>query len=1092
MKKITLLVLLSSILFCSDKLWAQAHYHEAPVSNFTVNSYTLPNGSVISGWVSLPNQKTNGNNKSQTGNCTTPKWSVSPSKTLNCNASCATLLVADSLNQTPMGHVVPGYGIDISGLDGNQCNENRIEIWIDGVEAVAIGNSAGSCTGSCQYLGTMSAWFGASICSSGGVATIHGQYLTPTNQVEVRVYDSGQSGTYSWKLYDLATAGVVATGTWDFPTIGAGYGSTGTFSKSTGINKGSATFTCASCPPGALTDYKNGFAVFCPQTAGVKPGNYVVKYDWNDGIGCASTYTDTITVLSIYKTTWVPPANICASSSSVSLNSYLDPLSQNTGTWSGSGVSGGNWNTTGLSGPITLTYTLGAGTTCESKESHTITVNPKPTAAITSKSPLSGCSGGALNVVLNGAGAGAGGSYTWSTGASTDSISVTSVGTYTVTVTNSNNCTSVSTVNISTNPAPSVSTSGVTDVKCKGGSTGGATLNVTSGTPSYTYAWSNSTTGNSLQGVATGTYSVTVTDSKGCTGVTTITVNEPATSVTLPAPTATSTGCGSNSATGTASASGTGGTGVLTYTWNPGNKTGASISGLQAGTFTVTVTDANGCTATGSATVNPPAGGPTVSTSQTDVKCNGDLTGSAYSSATGGSGSYSISWSTGPTSANITNVGSGSYIVTYTDLSNSCSNSKTVTINQPAAYNMNPVGVNLKCNNDKTGSISITPTGNTGPYQYDWSPINKTTEDVSNLAAGTYVLSITDAKGCTATFSYSITQPTAIAITASVTNSTCGKSNGSIVGAGTGGTGTLTYGWSSGSTGSSLNGLTAGTYTLTVTDASGCTATTTAVVGNSSGISASTTSTNASCGNTNGTASVVLGGGVTPYTYSWSPSGGSSSNASNLAPGIYSVLVTDATGCSSTQTVTVGSTPGPTADFKLNPPTGPGPLLVSFKDSTAGSISWLWSFGDPTSSQNTSTLSNPKHTYDKDGTYTACLVAITGSGCGDSVCKKIVVEGKLLVIFPNIFSPNGDGVNDTYKIKTTGVEKLDITIYDRWGLLISSTNGALPDSKGYVATWDGKTNTGSSATDGTYYYLAKVYGLDTKTYDYNGFITLVK
>lgn len=292
---------------------------------------------------------------------------------------------------------------------------------------------------------------------------------------------------------------------------------------------------------------------------------------------------------------------------------------------------------------------------------------------------------------------------------------------------------------------------------------------------------------------------------------------------------ATATGCGAGS--GTASVAASGGTGTLTYLWNPGNKTGPVITGLIARTYTVTVTDAAGCSVTGTATVSPPTGGPTITIdSQKNLKCNGDKNGNVYTSATGGSGNYNYTWSTGNNgtgiSSSILNISAGAYYVTYTDINSSCSNTKVIIITEPQPFNMAPVIANIKCKGDANGSINITPSGNTGTYFYDWSPVNKQTEDLTGLQGGTYTLSITDTQGCTATFTYTITEPaTSISVSVFSTQATCGQSDGTATANTSGGTGALTYSWSDGSQTYSASNLAAGTYTVVVKDNNGCSAT---------------------------------------------------------------------------------------------------------------------------------------------------------------------------------------------------------------------------------------------------------------------------
>ncbi|MEG2103535.1 MAG: SprB repeat-containing protein, partial [Flavobacterium sp.] len=177
-----------------------------------------------------------------------------------------------------------------------------------------------------------------------------------------------------------------------------------------------------------------------------------------------------------------------------------------------------------------------------------------------------------------------------------------------------------------------------------------------------------------------------------------------------------------------------------------------------------------------------------------------------------------------------------------------------------------------------------------------WSPSGGTAATASGLAAGTYTVTVTDANACTITRTVTITQPTAISGTTVVTNIACnGGSTGAINLTPTGGIAPYTFNWGGGITTEDRTGLAAGTYTVTITDANGCTGTVSATVTQSAPMSATTSQTNIACnGGSNGTASIVVTGGTAPYTYSWSPSGGTAATASGLAAGTYTVTVTDA------------------------------------------------------------------------------------------------------------------------------------------------------------------------------------------------------
>ena len=363
-------------------------------------------------------------------------------------------------------------------------------------------------------------------------------------------------------------------------------------------------------------------------------------------------------------------------------------------------------------------------------------------------------------------------------------------------------------------------------------------------------------------------------------------------------------------ATGTIDLTVTDGTSPYTYIWNNGETT-EDISNLNAGTYTVTVTDANGCVTTATATISQPAGSLTATVSVTqNVNCFGGSNGSIDLTATDGTAPYTYQWNNGATTEDISNLSAGTYAVTVTD-ANGCSFTISATITQPNAA-LNGSGVvtqNVSCNAGANGTIDLTVVDGTAPYTYSWSN-GETTEDISNLAAGTYTVTVTDANGCTFTTSLTVTQPAAALNTnISITqNVLCyGGANGSIDLTATDGTAPYTYIWSNGATTEDITNLTAGTYTVTVTDANGCTTTATGTVTQpSASLSAGTSVTqNVSCnGGNNGSITLTVNGGTAPYTYNWS-NGDTTQNIGNLASGNYAVTITDANGCTAIATAAI-------------------------------------------------------------------------------------------------------------------------------------------------------------------------------------------
>ena len=526
------------------------------------------------------------------------------------------------------------------------------------------------------------------------------------------------------------------------------------------------------------------------------------------------------------------------------------------------------------------------------------------------------------------------------------------------------------------------------DVSCNGASDGSAGSLASGGTAPYVYAWSSGSTQASATGLAAGTYTVQVTDANGCTASTAVTLTEPPLLTISASVTSNYNGqdvsC-NGASDGSAGSLVTGGTAPYAYAWSSGSAQ-ASATGLSAGTYTVQVTDANGCTASATVTLTEP---PQLAVSAfvtsdyngQDVSCNGSSDGSAAAIATGGTAPYAYAWSSGTTQALATGLSAGTYTVQVTD-ANGCTVSTSVTLTEPTPLLAIPNTLNnVSCNGGSDGVVFAAPQGGVGPYTFLWNT-GFAGDTLTSLPVGVYTVQVTDANNCTASANVSVLEPSALALQiTNISHVHCmGGNNGSATAAASGGVAPYTYSWSNGASGSTANGLTAGTYTVTATDANGCTLSAQAQVLEPGLLMANVDSLrDVTCyGYANGYAQASASGGTSPYTFSWS-SGASTTSIGNLSGGTYTVSVLDMNGCAAFASATIEE-PGPLgasaglADGISCSGAADGVIMVSAQGGTP-SYTYNWSNG-----ANTAAVSNVA-----PGTYTVLVSDSNGCQVSDVI-----------------------------------------------------------------------------------------------------------
>ena len=573
-----------------------------------------------------------------------------------------------------------------------------------------------------------------------------------------------------------------------------------------------------------------------------------------------------------------------------------------------------------------------AGSTCPSETWLTNVTITQPAAALTATTAKTDVCFGGTNGTITVTAAGGTGTKTYSndggvTFQASNVFTGLAAGTYSIVVKDANNCTTTPasvTINQS-GSALAVAVTSVTNVACNGASTGAVNITASGGyNTAYTYAWTGpasfTATTEDLSNRPAGVYNVTVTDAGGCTQGATATITQPA---ALAATTVVTNVLCNGASTGAVNLTVTGGTAPYTYSWSGTSFTSAleDLSARPAGTYTVTVTDANNCTVPASATITQPAVLAATNVI-TNVVCNGGSTGAINLTVSGGTTPYTFSWTGSSFTAateDINNRPAGAYAVTITD-ANGCPVSYTgLTITQPAALVASiSASTNNACFGAAAGSATAAATGGTGAYTYSWNTTPaQTTATATALAAGTYTVTVTDANACPSTANVNITAPTQLSATIAVTNVLCnGASTGAInVNGAAGGVAPYQYSINGGTTWvstSSFTGLPAATtYNVQIRDVNLCVrdldlAANTSIT-QPTALTATATNTNVSCfGGSNGTITVTATGGTAPYTYS---TNGTTFQASNILTGLaantYTVTVKDNNNCQITLTRTV-------------------------------------------------------------------------------------------------------------------------------------------------------------------------------------------
>ncbi len=564
----------------------------------------------------------------------------------------------------------------------------------------------------------------------------------------------------------------------------------------------------------------------------------------------------------------------------------------------------------------TVTVTANTTTGCTYSRNFTITqpLEPLNSSSIVSNVDCFGNSTGDIDVTVWGGTPPY--AYSWDSGQSSEDIANVPAGDYQLTITDARGCSRVVDETI-TQPLQLSGVLSASDVQCYGESSGIVSVAASNGTIPYSYSWQNTTTlfaqnANSIVGVPADNYQVTITDANGCKFVGTTTVNQPAQLAGSTVATSVSCYGGSDGAIDL-----TINGGVLPYTFLWENSVPATVgstedlSGIPAEFYHVTVTDFNNCVIELDQEVTQPLSPVAVTAEVTDVLCFGDNTGAIDLTVTGGMAPYTFSWSNSQTTEDVGNLLAGSYSYDVLD-ANGCPFSGTEVVNQPAMpLTVTNVITDVLCFGDNTGSIDLTVTGGTAPYTYEWSNstylLSITSQDLINYPADDYRFEVTDANGCKVIDTLTITEPPLLETSVTGVNILCyGGNNGSVDLTVIGGSLPYTFFWNTGDVTEDLNNLYAGYYEVLVTDDHGCTSISSITLTEpADSLSFTFEVFNVLCNDgTDGSIELTVEGGTVNYDYAWS-NGDTLSLIEDLTAGWYTFLVTDANGCTISDSIEV-------------------------------------------------------------------------------------------------------------------------------------------------------------------------------------------
>ncbi len=666
-------------------------------------------------------------------------------------------------------------------------------------------------------------------------------------------------------------------------------------------------------------------------------------------------------------------------------------------------------------------------------------------------------------------------------------------GIYNIYVKDNNDCQALNTVTI-TEPAPlSSSVLFQINISCTGSTDGAVVLTASGGTGPYQFSDDHIfySTSGFFDRLIGGTYTYYVKDNNNCEDSVTFTIFEPSQLTLSPANVINATCLGVNDGSITLHAGG--GTPPYKFSIDGGAfQTDSTFTGLTAGAYDFTVRDDNFCELTQSLSIGFITT-ITLSISKSNLSCSGDSSGSITIFASNGQTPYGFSLDgIGFQASNaFNNLPAGDYTVTVKD-ANGCLAIQQVSITEPGPLDVTLVQTRpASCFNTTDGSADIDVTGGNTPYSFLWSN-GAVTQNLVNVEGGNYTVTVTDATFCTATLSLTVGQSPPIFIDIeSIKNVSCNGAGDAYINVSVnGGTPGYIYVWSNGNNTEDLVDLGPGSYSLTVGDANNCSLNEIYTITSPTGLFVSIESvTDAVCANgDNGSISVSATGGTAPLAYSLDGYNfQTGANFTGLSAGNYNVVVKDDNGCTSSESATISE--GGDIFFSygndFNIINGQSvqlqPILIP-DDVAVDSVIW-----EPTTALSCSDCINPVANPTETTVYTVTL--IDSNGCVANTVVRIVVRDDWQIYVPNIFTPNGDEVNDRFSFHSYGTSNIAMRIYNRWGGQVYYNPNQQPNTP--AEGWDGMYN-GKEAQQGAYTYLLNVLYTNNEERQKTGTITLVR